>query len=280
MKYHSEITPRGFSISKEEAEKSDLLLHLGLTNACFAIVNGESNQVKMIADVNVKADSESALRDLVQEFNYLTFNYQTVKISFDTFNFTFVPQSLYENSMIPEYGKLVHSPDTDFIIINRIPAAALVNVIAARRSFHKALQDMFYQPKIYGQVSPFLNGARRASQANAFYNVFVGVKPSAFEISIVKEDGLVFYNLFEFHGAEELNYFLLVVLKNFELTPRNSFLTLLGNIDENDHLFAIFKKYFRQVIFADSSLMINLPQSLRNISTHKYYSLLSLQLCD
>jgi hypothetical protein len=125
-----------------------------------------------------------------------------------------------------------------------------------------------------------LNGARRISQANAAFNVFVNVKPAAFEIGVIREEGLQFYNIFPFTSPEEFNYFVLLVIQQFHLTSENSILTISGRIAENDLLFLVLKKYFVQIVAAPTEVVFNLSPGVRNLPSPAPYTLLSLQLCD
>lgn len=278
MPYQSEIIPKGFSLNPEEAAMSTLLIHFGLKDTSFCVVDA-NNQVKMIAEVSTPVHDEAELEELLASFDILSLQFEEVKVSFDTYKFTFIPLIHYNSAFLDEYGRFVNPDEEESIALNRIPAAAVANVFAINARFHQAILGRFQHPKIFTQVSPFLNGARRISQANAV-NVFINVKSTAFEIGVIREEGLQFYNLFPFVNPEEFNYYLLLVLQQFQLSSENSILTVSGRITENDMLFLVLKKYFERIVSAPTEVVYNLAPGLRTLQSPAHYSLLSLQLCD
>jgi len=279
MQLQSEITPKGFSLTREEAAVSTLLIHFGLGDTSFCIVDANS-QVKMIGEVSYGVQDAMGVEKLIADFAILTFQFEEVKVSFDTFKFTFIPLIHYNSAFLNEYGRFVNPEEQESIALNRIPTAAVANVFAINTDFQQALLEKFQHPRVFTQVSPFLNGARRISQANAIYNVFVNIKSSAFEIGVIREEGLQFYNIFPFTSPEEFNYYLLLVIQQFQLTSENTILTISGRITENDMLFLVLKKYFMRILSAPTEVVFNLASGLRALQSPAHYSLLSLQLCD
>lgn len=280
MKHQLEIIPGGFSLSPEEAGRSVLLVHLGLTRGCYSIIDSGSGQVIMVAELGLSGQSKEGVEALIGEHALLAHQFEEVKVSFDTFQFTFIPLIHYNNAFLEDYARFAKRTEDTTAVMNRIPTAGIANVFAINTSFYDALNLHFRHPKIFTQISSFLNGARRISQANSLYNVFLGIKPTVFEIAIIKEEGLQYYNIFRYSNPQEFNYFLLVVIQNFNLTSETAFVTLFGYIDENDLLFSTLKKYFERILFANSETIFSLSPPLRNLQASRYYSLLSLQLCD
>lgn len=279
MHYQSDILPKGFSLSREEAARCTLLIHFGLKDTSFCVLDDQS-QVKMIGEVSMRVQDEEELEKLITDFDILSFQFQEVKVSLDTFKFTFIPLIHYNSAFLDEYGRFVNPDEGESIALNRIPTAAVANVFAINTRFQQAILGRFQHPKIFTQVSPFLNGARRISQANAAFNVFVNVKSTAFEIGVIREEGLQFYNIFPLTSPEEFNYFLLLVLQQFQLTAENSILTISGRISENDMLFLVLKKYFVRIVSAPTEVVFILAPGLRALQSPVHYSLLSLQLCE
>lgn len=280
MQYQPEVMPRGFNITREGAEKASLLVHFGWSMASFCVVDSRGGQVLMVGDAPMEDQSPGSLEKLIAACDFLGYSYEDVRVSVDIAHFTFIPLVHYNHVYLADYARFARQGAGESAHVERIPTAGLANVFAMDSGFYEALSLHFRSPKIFTQVSPFLNGARRISQSSVKWNIFVNVKPGAFEIAVIREDGLQYYNIFRFANAEEFNYFVLLVVRNFQLGNESSFLTLSGSIEENDVLFMILKKYFDSILMAPAEMIYNLPVPLRNQLPYRYYSLFSLQLCN
>ncbi len=280
MQYQPEIIPRGFTITREGAEKTTLLIHFGISSASFCMLDSRGGQVLVVGETAMEDQSPDSLEKLMSAWDFLGYSYEEIRISVDTFHFTFIPLVHYNHVYLDDYVRFARRGAGESARAERIPTAGLVNVYAIDRQFENALNLHFRNPKIFTQISPFLNGARRISQSSVRWNIFVNVKPGAFEIAVIREDGLQYYNLFRFTGPEEFNYFVLLVVRNFQLGSESTFLTISGCIEENDVLFSILRKYFDRVLLAPAEMIYNLPVPLRNQLPYRYYSLFSLQLCS
>ncbi|HEY0896376.1 MAG TPA: DUF3822 family protein [Sphingobacteriaceae bacterium] len=280
MQYQPEIIPRGFTITREVAEKTTLLIHFGISSASFCMLDSRGGQVVAVGETAMEGQSPASLEKLISVWDFLTYSYEETRISVDIFHFTFIPLIHYNHVYLADYAKFAKQGPDESARAERIPTAGLANVYAMNRQFEDSLNLHLRNPKIFTQISPFLNGARRISQSSVRWNIFINVKPGAFEIAVIREDGLQYYNIFRFANPEEFNYFVLLVVRNFQPGSESTFLTISGCIEENDILFAILRKYFDRVLLAPAEMIYNLPVPLRNQLPYRYYSLFSLQLCS
>ncbi len=79
--------------------------------------------------------------------------------------------------------------------------------------------------------------------------VFLHVRNNYIDIVILEEDGLLFYNTFEYVTQEDLLYYLLYVFENQKLNPEEVPLVITGNIEKTSQVFELIKTYIRNISF-------------------------------
>lgn len=87
--------------------------------------------------------------------------------------------------------------------------------------------------------------------------MFVHVNETHFEIVVLQNQKLEFYNSFDYKTPEDLIYYILFTAEQLSLNPENFKLEFLGNIDEESPLFEITFKYVRNVSLMNMNFTFN-----------------------
>ena len=91
-----------------------------------------------------------------------------------------------------------------------------------------------------------------------------------FEIIIVENNKLRFYNRFEYNTKEDFIYYLLFTAEQLQLNPEEFPAILMGTVDEKDDLFKIAYKYVRHVSVLPKEAML-----YNNDTGSKHFTLLN-----
>jgi len=103
--------------------------------------------------------------------------------------------------------------------------------------------------------------------------VDVNVLPSSFQIIVVKNQKLVFYNSFNYQTSEDFIYYLLFVLEQLSINNEEATIRLLGEVEKDAAIYTILCQYVKTINFAKSPENLKLSYILEGIPEHIHYSL-------
>ena len=100
--------------------------------------------------------------------------------------------------------------------------------------------------------------------------MYLNIETSHFEIIVVENNHLKFYNRFEYSTKEDFIYYLLFTAEQLQLNPEEFPAVLMGSVDANDDLYQIAYKYVRHVSLLSKDAML-----YSNDASSKYFTLLN-----
>jgi hypothetical protein len=272
-------------VQSQLATKYNLLVHIGLESFQYAIIDHIHDQLKVLAEYDLgKTGSTSELIKTIEELpessRQFKFAFNSIRISFDTSDYTFIPSDLYLSENIAEYGKFVSLTGSKEILVNTISSAGVRNVMAIEPELNTTLLRIFQKPKIYNQATPFLEGVRKTLGREDNVMCFLDVQARHFQVALFKDSKLELYNTFEYANADEFNYYLLNVIGSFTLEIEQTQVVLSGKISEIDEVYSRIEKYFSNIRFAEPEHLRQYSDKYEELLPHTYFTLFSLGLCE
>lgn len=110
-------------------------------------------------------------------------------------------------------------------------------------------------------------------------NLFLAINDGLIEIAAKEKNDLLFYNVFNYENNEDILYYLLFMMEQFNLNPLQVKLAISGQVQTTDSLILSIKKYIKQVNFAAHNSEIKLAGELSKLPHHHYFTLLNQHLC-
>jgi hypothetical protein len=269
----------------QNAAKCDLLIHIGIETFQYAIIDKVRDELKAlveyelpeISNENDLIEAIKGLSECVKEFSY---PFNKIKISIDSYQFTFIPEELYQPDSDQEYAKFIKNTQHTDILCNSISSAKIKNIVAINSNLHLALNKIFHRSKIYGQASPFIQSIKKNNKENAEPSLYIDIQKKHIQIAYLKNSDLSFYNIFDCMNADELNYFVLNIIESLQLDIEQTAIILSGNVTKNDEYTQRIEKYFKDIKFADSSVIVKHPEMFNGVPSQMFFSLLSLDQCE
>jgi hypothetical protein len=274
------------TLQSQTAAKCDLLIHIGTRTLKYAVIDNLRDEIKAVAEYEL-TDIKS-LNDLIVALDRLRENkiefkypFNKIKVSFDSYKYTFIPEELFEAENEHDYSKFINPAASDLILTNRIKSANIRNIFAIDANFNAALIRIFNNPRIYNQASPFIQGIKKTNPYKNNNCLFIDLQTDHIEIAYLKNSEFILYNLIECVNADEFNYFLLNIIKELDLDLTDTKLILSGQIAlEDDENYKRILKYFKDPEFADSTLFFRLPDLFKKLNPYTYFSLFGLNECE
>lgn len=110
-------------------------------------------------------------------------------------------------------------------------------------------------------------------------NLFLLINDGFIELAAKEKNDLLFYNVFSYENNEDILYYLLFMMEQFNLNPLQIKLLIGGQVETNDALILSIKKYIKQVNFVVNDPGIKLEGELSQLPQHYYFTLLNQHLC-
>ncbi|MHB1177093.1 MAG: DUF3822 family protein [Daejeonella sp.] len=279
-----------FYLSDEEvqsqlAAKCNLLVHIGLESLQYAVIDAIRDQIRVLAEFEIPALTSpneliKGIENLPESTKLFKYNFNKIKVSFDTFNYTFVPAELYLPGDESEYAKFVKPAEHSTPLINYIRSVEIKNVGTIDAELNAAINRLFHSPRIFNQASSFVEGIKKIGGGNGESSLFIDVQARHIQTGILKKSELAFYNLFDCISADEFSYYLLCIIEQLGVETKKTQLFLSGKISEADEIYYRIRKYFNRISFTDTRQLIKYGEKLNEVLPHTYFSLISLDLCE
>lgn len=246
-----------------------LLLKITNDSFSYAVVDQQSEQIKVIFDKQGCTDLNQYLQFAFESDRYLLQSYGAVKAAIHTSNFIFIPDEWFNEDDLSIYSKFLGS---DGKVYSKNHNHLGFNTIFSLND--KVKEKLPENTVFYPQSSPLIALCDHLS-GDA---LLIDFTASSFNVLFIKDRKINFQNHYESENAEEFNYFLLLIMEQLALTEAVP-VYLQGIINEDDEYYNTLLKYFNNLYFflptekQNSELLADMPK-------HYFSGLLALSLCE
>lgn len=260
-----------------------LSIQVSLNGLSFCILNANTNTITQLKNKELKGISSPF--DLLEAIKSL---FETEKELQDTFSFvqiihvnqlsTVIPKNIYESNSKADYLKFgIKILKSDYVIHDVIKSNNSVTVYVPYVTINNFIFDKFgsYNYKHYSTI--LIESILKIEKDTITTKCYVHIENNHFEIIVVNQKGLVFYNTFKYNSLEDYIYYLLFTFEQLRLDTETTKVILLGIITKEDLLYAITYKYIRNVEFGNISYNYNFNE--KPLFSHTHFTLLH-SLCE
>lgn len=233
----------------------ELSIQVSLSGLSFCILNSATNQLEFLKNFTFdKLSSPITLQSKLEEFmaseKLEKFEIRKVIVLHQNELSVFVPKSLFSKNNLSDYLKYnVKILDNDFIAYDEIQNTDLINVYVPYANINNYIFDHFGEFEYKHFSSVLVETLLNKSQKNDEEIMYVNVSKNHFEVIVIKNRKLLFYNTFEYSSKEDFIYYILFSAEQLNLNPEKFLVFLLGDIEKDNELFEIIYTYIRNVEF-------------------------------
>jgi hypothetical protein len=256
-----------------DASHNELYIELGTNDYRYTLVDVGNHTVRVIS-----TSKTNIFKDV--EGNLLQTRFAKTKISLATPKFTFIPTELYQENHLPVYTKYLCPTENDAVFVRNLEKAGVTVIYTLEKHLLDKIDKYFPEAIIYPQFIPFFMGVQYGFSLISYPQLFVNFKSGALEIIIFNKNKFQFYNQFEFENEDEVLYFLLLATQQNKLKPASLMVKISGNIDSNSSLFQKIKTQFNHTEVTDLDSLPLTYVGLNQPVMPRFFSLLSLHLCE
>lgn len=236
-----------------------LVLKVSLNGFSFVVFNTLSDSVLQLKEVffhgyDNPSNTEECYKQAFSENPELTYKYDEIVILHNNNLSVFVPQALFDENHLGSYLKYnVKVFESDFFTFDALENYPINNVYVPYVNINNFLLDIFPDFEYKHSSSILVEKLLDLSKNDDDKQMFVHFEEKSFEIIVVQNQKLLFYNSFDFTTKEDFAYYLLFTVEQLGMNPEFFTLKLLGNIAKEGELFEIAYTYVRNVSLLDVS---------------------------
>jgi hypothetical protein len=234
--------------------------------------------IRVLEPIKTNDELISQLSHFISEFDLHKGSYKNIFINWIGGHFTLIPSSFYDPDKAKEMlefnvgdisGEQILTSDVnDIKFIYSVPADL-------KNFLDKTFPNHNFKHIGYSSFKLFFSHFQ-LKNADIFLNIHEGQT----EVLIKKDKRPVLYNMFKTQSDEDILYFLMFSVEQFDLDPQNLKLFVSANRETNDPLFSTIKKYVRNVDHTVSDKLIVRKEAFEKLPHHYYFSALNRLLCE
>jgi len=211
------------------------------------------------------------LQDIFKKEKSLQYDFETVTVIHQNNLNTLVPNEYFKEDALKSYLKYsIKTIATDLITFDELDFMNSKNVYIPYVNINNFLFQNFGEFEYKHYSSVLLE--KLFSIASNDICCYIHVSKSTFDIVIIKNSNLQFFNIFEYKTKEDFMYYVLFTLEQLELSTEETLVTVLGDIEEDSDLFRLMYTYIRNIDFLSSKNAVFNNQ--KEISKHSNFILI------
>ncbi|WP_316768093.1 DUF3822 family protein [Pedobacter frigiditerrae] len=255
------------------ASACNLLVKVGLDSFSYAIINKGTKQVSAVFDEQECESGAQKFAERLKTDSYLKLPYQEVKFSIHTSNTIAIPNDLYNEEELESHSQFFTEAHSGNLYSQAQNHFGFTTIFTLPKAIDKTLEE-FINGKKFEQNASLLSLAEKFKETTLFLDFTV----ASFNVSFIKNQQVVFQQVYEVENIEEFNYYILLIINQLNIDLKETALNISGIINEGDEKYNCLLKYFSKVDFISVDTDLN-QEVLDDMPAHYYSSLLALNQC-
>jgi hypothetical protein len=260
----------------EVTSKRKLSIQFSLDGFSFCTTNTHNEVIEFSSYTFSKTKNSpelvlEKLQDIFKKEKSLQYDFETVTVIHQNNLNTLVPNEYFKKDALKSYLKYsIKTIATDLITFDELDFMNSKNVYVPYVNINNFLFQNFGEFEYKHYSSVLLE--KLFSIATNDICCYIHVSKSTFDIVIIKNSNLQFFNVFEYKTKEDFMYYVLFTLEQLDLSTEETLVSILGDMEEDSDLFRLMYTYIRNIDFLSSKNAVFNNQ--KEISKHSNFILI------
>ena len=255
----------GRAFNFERSEDYHLILQISFNQLTIILLNTNS-VIEFYHNIKI----ENNLTDIFNNEKTLQLKYRKTTITFSNIAYTLVPNYLFVN----EYSReiLEFSSDiSDVIKLEKIREIDSTLIYSISEEIENLVSNFFPSATLKPQQSILIEQYIQAK--NKLDNAYLFFNENILNITIFKDENLVFSNAFLFKTKEDILYYILFTFEQLKISTESVKVKLYGHIVKNDEIYKLLYDYIRNIEFGINMTTIKVPTEMNLLENHQLQGL-------
>ena len=254
----------------------NITIQCALDGFCFLLHDQELNRV---VDLELYQTSETddgnAIVEAIGKSLFRKDLYQkplgSVRYIVDNRLCTLVPLELFDEQQQESYFLFNHEPRSGYTLKHEtIPSLQAVNVYAVPTRQEQLLGKLWNNMQTTHRSSIFLQSVLLEAPSNDSLDAYVNVNSRSFDLALVQDRQLTFFNNFSFNTKDDFAFFLLSALQQ-QQAGTDVPIHFSGLISSRSEIIQLCQRYLKHICFARPDGKIEVDMKLNDTPYHYYY---------
>lgn len=214
----------------------------------------------------------------IKHFQFSKKSYKHIYVNYFNSQFTLCPTAFYNsdnNRSLLEFNN--GSVGEQLVLCDDINAD--IKLIYAIDESLKSTLDVLFPHHLIKHTLTILSKLMLQSEELVKENIILSVHSNYIEVIVKQEQKLVLANQYSIKTQEDVLYYMLFILEQYQLNPLTATITIVGNIDSNSNLISSLKKYIKNIRLGLGHKSINWT-GVTGTPQHFNYTLLNRLFCE
>ena len=183
---------------------------------------------------------------------------------------TLVPKTLFDEKAAATYLDFSSQVSNEQVILNEtLKAEQCVNVFAMSKTLRTKIAAKWCNAGITHLSTEFLNSTVEYAPEGKV--AFVNVKSRNFDLAIVDNGRLTFFNNFRFNTKDDFAYFLLLALEQNQFPSLELPICFSGLILPDSEIIGLCSRYVKHLLFVENRQEIQISDALGEVPFQYYH---------
>ena len=205
-------------------------------------------------DVGYNQSAENVFFDSFKQHGR---DYAVVYCSLKNPFFVLIPESLFDVNHLSDFLPGIDTKNQR-IVTDKIVRNNVICIYAVDEAIYEKFTHQYPNIILKHYASVLIDYTIKIGFAEQKTIVAIDLEDGLFYLCLVNKTDLLLCNKFAFKSPEDILYFLLYSLEQFEIRPASCQLHISGMVNENAESLILIKEYFEQVILEE----INIKNSI------------------
>ena len=251
--------------NSDRSQEYHLAIQIGLNYVTYFIITAES-EVAYYKNYILNNN----LTEFINTEKILQLKFAKVSISFCDFPCTLIPTELFIKEKAKEILKLdckVH----DIIKSDNILSIKATLIYTIPKEIDNLVNTIFTNAAQKSQQSIILDKYNSFDNSNE--HAYLNLSNDRLDITLFKNNKLIFNNSFDFVTKEDILYYTLFTFEQLKINNEKVLTSLYGEIKKGDKYHQLLYEYIRNIKFGSNSCKIKLPAEFQLIKEHQMHGL-------
>ena len=266
------------SIKEQNCQCYKLFAHYNPNSFSFSIFNVE-NEEFLSLESSIFDKNDNNLNFLLSQSPILKWNLNSITLNYFFKSCTLIPNSLFDEKLKRKYLELNNQIEKEeSVLIDRlkhINAVVLYSIPNSHLNVFKKLKNI----KIKHSATIFLENVLDKSKHVTNSEFFIDVSTKNFNIALVQNSKLIFYNNFEFHSKNDFLYYILNCYNTLDLNSKEVPLNIFGEFEKEETIDDL-KMYIKKITTEDRPTQYSYSHVLNSIPNHYFHKLFNQLKCE
>ena len=255
----------------------NITIQCALDGFCFVVHHQGENK---IVDIELYQTSESPDGNTILEALEKAFfkkglygkSFRSLRFLMANPYYVLVPEALFDETQSESYLRFSHLLPARYSVFHEaVPSAQAVLVFAMPQHQADSIRQVWPEAVLTHQASLFLQAVLKEEPYECDTNAYVNVNSRSFDLALVKEGRVQFFNNFRFNTKEDFAYYLMFTLEQQGLAGQDLPVHFTGLISNQSEIIRLCERYVKRIRFVRPNGSVNVEMDANGTPYQYYY---------